>query len=112
MAESQNEGFIMKDLGWVTELGNPSDPQSITWVNFPAVQFGDMEPADAGSNGQEYSVPVSTSEILDSGVELVPDAQGMIFFWATVNVTSARRGDVKPRNFESTLTVIEEANEA
>jgi len=86
---------VYRDLGWVTEAGDPEVEKSVTWVHFPGLIF--WNPVYAGSD--EISIPVSTKDLIEAGVGLDSE-DGTIFVGAEFDdLEFYNIGDARPRDF-------------
>ena len=112
------EKYPGRDLGWITELGdpNPEVDRSITWIYFPGITLDDVEYNPDGTEDERamaQSLPVSTKDLADAGVDFTPDDDGMIFVWADIDDTGAAdKGDVQVSAFEYSPPPSAEANAA
>lgn len=96
MSKFESGESRLTDFGIITEVGDLEDPTSISWIEFPAVDF------DPTLCDRESSVPVLTQDLLQAGVQLdKPTLRSGLYVFADVNVDGPDRGDVKPDNFRA-----------
>lgn len=85
--------YEVKDMGWITLAGDPSAENSVSWVNFPCIpRFRESDPGKP----DEYSVPVSTQDLIDAGIKVEEGA----YLFASVNCAATQRSEAFPGGFE------------
>ena len=82
--------YRAESLGRITEIG-----ETISWATFPSATL-DLASPDNDAVEDEISVPVSTAELVDAGIDLEEDDR---YFWAEIDLEAADRGDVLPSKF-------------
>jgi hypothetical protein len=104
MSDFENDPmqYRMRDLGIVHLVGDLTDPKSVSWVEFPAVQLADH------SDGLEAAAPVLTQDLVDAGVTFeLPEYYDYkrICVWAEVNVAGPQVSDIRPDKFVATTVM-------